>query len=86
MTLDEQVKYLAEEYYPNIDMETLRILPTCSKIVKVTLEIEETIMMDQLDAVGNPMMGWGAKTNTLVIHQDLIDALKGSAGIEFITA
>lgn len=71
MTLQEQMVCLALQRYPDIDEQNLRIIPTLSPNVLVMdgKNVEETIMMDWLDASGQPMMGWGPKTNTLIVHR-----------------
>lgn len=80
MTLHEQVIRLAQEKYPDVDMTT-RIIPTLSKTVQVMDVIEpETITMDWLDATGQPMMGWGPKANTLIVHRSVIALLRADVG------
>ena len=74
MTLLEKIVTLALERYPDIDAETLRVIPTLSQTVEVVCggDTVETIAMNWLDAVGDPIMGWGPKTNILIVHLSVV--------------
>lgn len=84
MTLHEKIVALALafEKYPSIDAATLLIIPTISKTITIIGDgdVTETITMDWLDASGQPMMGWGAETNVLIVHRSIIALLRADAG------
>jgi hypothetical protein len=84
MTLYQKIVALALEKYPDIGLTDLRNIPTLSESVEVIggAVAVETIMMDWLDAAGNPMMGWGPKTNVLIVHRSVVALLRADAGPE----